>query len=174
MQSGQAKTSLGSRRLSPKCSSRIGRSKPSLSDDRRSARQGYRCPLRVGSALRSDRGGDGRHVLGSRKYTAMAPLAGGVQRLAERIGRNRAAELVLLAEPLCGKAAGALGLVCRVIEDLEVEATATELAARLAAGPTLAYGATRALLKAWSSRGVAGADDLLLDVTMRLFETDRA
>ena len=107
-------------------------------------------------------------------YTAMAPLAGGVQRLADRIGRNRAAQLVLLAEPLSGKAAGEIGLACRVVPDGEVETVAAELAQRLAAGPTLAYGATRALLKAWTSGGVAGADDLLLDLTMRLFETHDA
>ena len=147
---------------------------PSHSDDRRSARQGDRghyelvlhCDLIVAATDAT--------FLAVETFTAMAPLAGGVQRLAERLCRNRAAELVMLAEPLSRKAAGEIGLVCRVVEDSEVEATAAELAARLTAGPTLAYGATRALLKAWSSGGVAGADDLLLDVTMRLFETDDA
>ena len=107
-------------------------------------------------------------------HTGMVPLAGGLQRLADRIGRNRAAQLVLLTEPLSGKAAGEIGLACRVVPDGEVEGVAAGLAERLAAGPTLAYGATRALLKAWQAGGVAGADDLLLDIAMRLFQTDDA
>jgi hypothetical protein len=44
----------------------------------------------------------------------------------------------------------------------------------LAAGPTLAYGAAQALLKAWSAGGVAGADSLQLDLSLRLFETNDA
>lgn len=107
-------------------------------------------------------------------HTAMTQLAGGLQRLADRIGRNRAAQLVLLAEPLSGKVAGEIGLACRVVEDDEVEAVANEIAERLAAGPTLAHGATRALLKAWQAGGVPGADDLQLDITMALFKTDDA
>lgn len=100
------------------------------------------------------------------------PLAGGIPRLAERIGRGRTAELVMLSDPIDGTRAGEIGLATRVVADAAVDATAIALAERLAAGPTLAYGAIRALLKAWSAGGVAGAADLLLDVTMRLFETN--
>ncbi len=106
--------------------------------------------------------------------TGMVPLAGGLQRLAERIGRSRTAEIVFLSEPLSGTRAGEIGLAARVVEDDRVDAAANELAERFASGPTLAYGAVRALLKAWSAGGVAGADDLLPDLTIRLFETDDA
>lgn len=91
--------------------------------------------------------------------TGMVQLAGGLPRL---------------AEPLPGRRAAEIGLATRVAADGEVDATAIGLAERLAAGPTLAYGAVRALLKAWSSGGVAGADKLLLDISMRLFGTDDA
>ena len=104
--------------------------------------------------------------------TGMVPLVGGLQRLAERIGRGRTVELVLLSEPLDGVKAGEIGLACRVVEADDVDTTAIELAQRLASGPTLAYGAALALLKAWSGGGVGGSDDLLLDIAMRLFETD--
>ncbi len=106
--------------------------------------------------------------------TGMVPLAGGLQRLAERIGRGRAAELVLLAKPVGGTRAAEIGLATRVVADAEVDAAALALAKQLSNGPTLACGAARALLKAWSAGGVAGADDLLLDLTMRLFETNDA
>ncbi len=106
--------------------------------------------------------------------TGMVPLVGGLQRLAERIGRGRAMELVLFPEPLTGAAAKEIGLVCRAVEDAEVDTVATEMAEHFASGATLAYGAAKALLKAWSSGGVSGADDLLLDLTMRLFESQDA
>ena len=106
--------------------------------------------------------------------TGMVPLAGGMQRLADRIGRGRAAELVFLSNPLGGSRAGEIGLATRVVSDAEVEGVAIKMAGDLAAGPTLAYGAARALLKAWSAGGVAGADELLLDLSMRLFETNDA
>ncbi len=106
--------------------------------------------------------------------TGMVPLAGGLPRLAERIGRGRAAELVLMAEPVGGTRAAEIGLATRVVADPEVDAAALALATQLAGGPTLAYGAARALLKAWSAGGVAGADDLLLDLAMRLFQSKDA
>lgn len=106
--------------------------------------------------------------------TGMVPLAGGLQRLAERVGRGRAAELYLLSMPLDGTRAGDIGLATRVVPDAEVDAVALEMVKCLAAGPTLAFGAARALLKAWSSGGVSGADALQQDLSMRLFETDDA
>ena len=80
----------------------------------------------------------------------------------------------MLAEPLSGKQAGDIGLACRVVPDEEVDLVAAQLAERLAGGPTLAHGATRALLKAWQSGGVPGADALQLDLTMRLFQSEDA
>jgi enoyl-CoA hydratase/carnithine racemase len=38
----------------------------------------------------------------------MVPVAGGIQRLAERIGRTRTIRMVMLAEPLSGQHAAAL------------------------------------------------------------------
>jgi enoyl-CoA hydratase/carnithine racemase len=106
--------------------------------------------------------------------TGMVPLAGGLQRLAERIGRSRTVELYFSSTPLSGIRAGELGLANYIVPAAEVDAVAIQLAERLAAGPTLAYGAAQALLKAWSAGGVAGADNLQLDLSMRLFETNDA
>lgn len=60
------------------------------------------------------------------------------------VGHARAVELLLLAEPVKAQAAYDMGLLSRLVEDDEqVLATAQELAARLAAGPTVAYGAIK-------------------------------
>jgi 2-(1,2-epoxy-1,2-dihydrophenyl)acetyl-CoA isomerase len=60
------------------------------------------------------------------------------------VGHARALELLLLAEPVKAAAAYEMGLLTRLLEDDEqVLPVAQELAARLAAGPTVAYGAIK-------------------------------
>jgi 2-(1,2-epoxy-1,2-dihydrophenyl)acetyl-CoA isomerase len=60
------------------------------------------------------------------------------------VGHARALELLLLAEPVRSADAVRMGLLSRLVEDDEqVLPTAQELAARLAAGPTVAYGAIK-------------------------------
>jgi enoyl-CoA hydratase/carnithine racemase len=103
-----------------------------------------------------------------------APVAGGVQRLAEKAGRAYAARYVMLSEPMSGTTAGQLGVAAFVVGEDQVEKVAEDLAIKLANGPTRSYGAIRALLKAWSSGGVAGADALTLDLTMGLHTTEDA
>jgi len=101
--------------------------------------------------------------------TGFTPLAGGLQRLAERVGRGRAAAHVMMAETIDAAEAERIGLVYRVVPDAELDAVADELAEQLANGATRGYAADRALLKAWSSGGVAGADALMLDLSMDLY-----
>lgn len=60
------------------------------------------------------------------------------------VGHARAVELLLLAEPVRSADADRLGLLTRLVSDDEqVLPAAQELAARLAAGPTVAYGAIK-------------------------------
>ncbi|KXK63768.1 enoyl-CoA hydratase [Micromonospora rosaria] len=60
------------------------------------------------------------------------------------VGHAKAVELLMLAEPVPAAEASRLGLLTRLVEDDEqVLPTAQELAARLAAGPTVAYGAIK-------------------------------
>jgi enoyl-CoA hydratase/carnithine racemase len=101
--------------------------------------------------------------------TAMLPIAGALQRIAERAGRARASRLAMLGEPISGREAGELGIATHVVPEKELAATAAILAKQLATGPTRSYAATRTLLKAWSSGGVAAADLMMLDVTMELY-----
>lgn len=62
------------------------------------------------------------------------------------VGLGRASELLLLGEPVEAEEAVRIGLATRVADDDSLLAEATELALGLAAGPTLAYGATKVLL----------------------------
>ncbi|HEY3634948.1 MAG TPA: enoyl-CoA hydratase/isomerase family protein [Caldimonas sp.] len=103
-----------------------------------------------------------------------APVAGGVQRLAERAGRSRAARYIMLSEPMSGTIAGELGVAAFVVSEAGVETAASELATRLSNGPTRSYAAIRALLKAWAAGGVPGADSVLLDLAMPLHNTEDA
>jgi 2-(1,2-epoxy-1,2-dihydrophenyl)acetyl-CoA isomerase len=69
------------------------------------------------------------------------------------VGHGRAVELLMLAEPLRADKAQELGLVTRLVDaDEAILPAAQELAARLAAGPTVAYGAIKRQL----SIGTAG------------------
>lgn len=86
--------------------------------------------------------------------TGMLPIAGALQRLAERVGRARASRFAMLGEPISGALAGQLGIASHVVSEAEVAQTAETLASKLAAGPTKSYAATRTLLKAWSAGGV--------------------
>ncbi|MBA3411316.1 MAG: enoyl-CoA hydratase/isomerase family protein [Geodermatophilaceae bacterium] len=62
------------------------------------------------------------------------------------IGHAKATELAMLAEPISAQDALAIGLVTEVAPDEELAARAAALAQRLAAGPTIAYGAIKAAL----------------------------
>ncbi|GAB1694611.1 enoyl-CoA hydratase-related protein [Krasilnikovia sp. M28-CT-15] len=60
------------------------------------------------------------------------------------VGHARALELLLLAEPVRAERCAELGLLSRLLDDDEqVLPVAQELASRLAAGPTVAYGAIK-------------------------------
>jgi 2-(1,2-epoxy-1,2-dihydrophenyl)acetyl-CoA isomerase len=62
------------------------------------------------------------------------------------VGGSRAAELLLLPEPFLAESAAEWGLVHRVVPPEQVLAEAQALAARLAAGPTAALRAIKAVL----------------------------
>ncbi|GAA2521005.1 enoyl-CoA hydratase-related protein [Pilimelia columellifera] len=60
------------------------------------------------------------------------------------VGHAKAIELLMLAEPVRAEQALGLGLLTRVVgDDADVLPTAQEFAARLASGPTVAYGAIK-------------------------------
>ncbi|MGH2697767.1 MAG: enoyl-CoA hydratase family protein [Actinomycetota bacterium] len=62
------------------------------------------------------------------------------------VGLGRATELLLLGDKVDSETAERIGIANRVVEDADLAAVTGELAARIAAGPTFAYGATKLLL----------------------------
>ncbi len=101
--------------------------------------------------------------------TGMLPLAGALQRIAERAGRAHASRLSMLGEPISGAEAVALGIATHGTKPGSLDAVATALIDKLAVGPTRSYAATRTLLKTWSAGGVAATDVVMLDVAMELY-----
>ena len=87
------------------------------------------------------------------------------------VGVGRAAELLLLAEPLPADRALDLGLVSQVVEDAELPAAASALAARLAMGPTAAYAGIKAELDYAAGHDLAAALEKEAEVQAALGRT---
>ncbi|MBU3063385.1 enoyl-CoA hydratase/isomerase family protein [Nocardia sp. NEAU-G5] len=100
----------------------------------------------------------------------LTPSMGGPQRLAERAGSGRAREFVMTGDLYDAATMAEWGVVNAVHEDVDTAARA--LAARLADGPTRAHAATKAIIEAWRSGGVAHADSVTPVVSGALFATE--
>lgn len=79
----------------------------------------------------------------------LVPDGGSSLWLPTRIGMARATELCMLGERLPAATALEWGLINRVVPDESLAAQAGELAAKLAAGPTLSYAGTKRQLNNW-------------------------
>jgi 2-(1,2-epoxy-1,2-dihydrophenyl)acetyl-CoA isomerase len=73
----------------------------------------------------------------------LGPDTGASWTLQRLVGYGRAAAMLLLAEPVPSAQALEMGLVNAVVPDADLPGAARELAVRLAAGPTVAYGAIK-------------------------------
>ncbi|MFD0363884.1 enoyl-CoA hydratase/isomerase family protein [Nocardia sp. GCM10030253] len=99
----------------------------------------------------------------------LTPSMGGPQRLAERAGSGRAREFVMTGDLYDAATMADWGVVNAVHED--VDTAAKELVHRLAQGPTKAHAATKQIIEAWRSGGVAHADSVTPEVSGALFGT---
>lgn len=81
--------------------------------------------------------------------------AGSTWNLPRLVGVRRAMELALLAEPVGAAQALAMGLITRVVPPAKLVEEAAALARRLAAGPTVAYGRIKRLLRDSSTQEYA-------------------
>lgn len=73
----------------------------------------------------------------------LVPDGGASWMLPRLIGKARASEMMLLGEKIGGEKAADWGLIYKCVDDADLMAEAGALAARLAAGPTLALGIMR-------------------------------
>jgi 2-(1,2-epoxy-1,2-dihydrophenyl)acetyl-CoA isomerase len=87
-------------------------------------------------------------------------------------GAGRAAELLMLAEPIRAPQALELGLVNQVVQDADLLTVAGTLAARLAAGPTAAYAGIKEQLDYAAGHGLGEALDKEAEVQTVLGRTE--
>ena len=104
----------------------------------------------------------------------IVPLAGGVERVAARAGLGRARAVALGGRLHTAEEFAAWGAIDRVLPAEELQAKAETFARRLADGPTRAFAVVKDLARAYTRDGIAGADELLLDAAVGLFDTDDA
>ncbi len=125
-------------------------------------------------ALRTDViiAGQSARFAHSEQTIGIVTMLGGVYRVAARAGRARALEWAMTSEQVDAQRMADVGVVNHVVPDDEVEDRARELAVRLAAGPTRAHAAHKALLRTWEAIGALGTDDAMFDIAMPLFETE--
>jgi enoyl-CoA hydratase/carnithine racemase len=86
---------------------------------------------------------------------AIVPDLGGTERLPRLIGLGRAKELILTGRPVRAAEAERIGLVTRVVPAERLATEAVDLAAGLAAGPTLALGLAKQALNEAFDRSTA-------------------
>jgi enoyl-CoA hydratase/carnithine racemase len=105
------------------------------------------------------------------KVVGITPLMGGTQRMAERAGTARAREFVFSGDLYDAGTLHAWGVVNRVLADDAMLEDARAFARTLAAGPTVAHAATKAVVRAQADHGTRGADERTAGLTSHLFET---
>ena len=110
------------------------------------------CDLRIASQ-------EARFILAYANIGATAD-GGSTYFLPRLLGTGRAIEVYLMNQPISAQRAFDMGLVNRVVPGDELQKHTLEMAQRLAAGPTLAYGRVKALMdRSWSSDLASQLDD---------------
>lgn len=101
-------------------------------------------------------------------------LLGGVQRVAERVGRTRAMRWAMTSELIDAKHAHEIGLVTELIPLDQLESATQTWVERFAGGPTLAHADHKKLLRAWANDGIKAADDLMSEMATKILFTEDA
>lgn len=104
------------------------------------------------------------------RVVGITPLMGGTQRMAERAGSARAKEFVMTGDLYTAETLHGWGVVNRVLPAGDLLDAARAFAVKLAAGPTVAHAATKAIVHA-AREGVREADARTAELTSHLFET---
>lgn len=104
----------------------------------------------------------------------IVPLAGGIERVAARAGLGRARTIALGGDLHPADDFAAWGAIDRVVAADELDSAVEELAHRLANGPTRAFSVVKEIAAAYTADGIPGADALLLDAAVGLFDTEDA
>lgn len=106
------------------------------------------------------------------RVVGLTPGAGGTQRMAERAGPARAREFVMTGRLYDAATLERWNVVNRVLSDDEITEKAMAFARDLAAGPTVAHGMTKKIVRAYLDGGIEHADEVTPGVFAELFETE--
>ena len=87
----------------------------------------------------------------------LMPDGGATALVASAVGRARAMRLALLSERIGAEEAHAAGLVSHVVDDADYDETLAAVVAQVAAGPPLAYAATKRAVNATTLGDLEGA-----------------
>lgn len=101
-------------------------------------------------------------------------LLGGVQRVAERVGRTRAIRWAMTCELVDAAQALEAGLVTEVVGVDGLEAATQAWVERFSGGPTLAHADHKRLIQAWANGGIRAADKMMPDMASRILFTEDA
>jgi enoyl-CoA hydratase/carnithine racemase len=104
----------------------------------------------------------------------IVPLAGGIERIAARAGLGRARTIAFSGDLHTAEELAAWGAIDRVVAADDLHRAAEEFARWLASGPTRAFAVVKELARAYTTDGIAGADALLLEAAVGLFDTEDA
>ena len=102
----------------------------------------------------------------------LVPDAGGTWILPRLVGDARARALMMLADPIGAEEAAAWGMIYRAVDDDQLMGEAREIAERLAAGPTRAYGLMKRAFAASFVNGLDAQLDLERDLQREAGRTD--
>src|SRR3954451_22542059 len=102
----------------------------------------------------------------------LTPAMGGTQRMAERAGPAQAREFVMSGELDDAPTLERWNVDNRVDPDDELREKTMKFAQRLAAGPTRAHAATKAMVRRFLDEGVRGADAAIGAIAAPLFGTE--
>jgi enoyl-CoA hydratase len=106
------------------------------------------------------------------RVVGLTPGAGGTQRIAERAGPARAREFVMTGGLYDAATLERWHVVNRVVADDALQEKGMKFARELAAGPTVAHGMTKRIVRAYLDDGIDGADEVTPGVFAELFATE--
>lgn len=92
------------------------------------------------------------------------PLLGGIQRQVMRAGPARAKEMSMLGRRYDAATLERWGLINLVVPDDRLDEAALSVAQELAAGPTVAHGVTKQLVRIALNEGLSAADEAMFEL----------
>lgn len=100
-------------------------------------------------------------------------LLGGIQRVADRVGRTKAMQWALTSEEITADHAFHSGLITQVVPTDQLRSAGQAWIEQCGVdAPTLSHAAHKKLLRAWSNGGVAAADALVVELTQQVFDSE--